>query len=414
MKTFFRNIHLYLSLVAGIIIIISCVTGAIMVFEDEIDHSIHPGRYEVTLGNKRLPVNTLSEIVRKKVPESTLALVKVYANPLSTVEFGLLMPEKKDPQNKPGKEKDEKNKVDFDAKKTGEKPKNAKGGKPSLTAYVNPYTGQVIDIINKRKTFFFQAEMFHRWLLGGQGSIGKAVIGISTLFFFFIILTGIVLWWPKTKKIMRQQLKIKWNGSPKRLNHDLHIVSGFYTSVFLIVIVMSGLIMAFNWVNKGLFTLTSSSPENPEPPASVYLSNQKPLGADVILGKAQRVITNAEFYVVQMPKDSVDVYSVNALKPGAMESATDTYYFDQYSGTQNGQLLFARKNLGQRIRAWVKPIHTGSAFGIANKIFNFIICLVTLTFPVTGVIMWLNRIKKSGKKSMARTAIIPFKKTQAI
>lgn len=393
MKTFFRNIHLYLSLVAGIIIMLSCITGAIMVFEDEIDHVLHPNRYRVSVGEMRLPVDELKNTAVKTAPTSKASSIKVYGNPAAPVEIGLIVPEKKDLQNKPERIKEGKGE---------KKPEKGKGGKPSLTAYVNPYTGQVIEVVNKRKTFFFQVEMFHRWLLGGQGSIGKAVIGFSTLFLFFIIITGIVLWWPKTKKIMRQRLMIKWNGSPKRLNHDLHIVSGFYTSVFLIVIVMSGLIMAFNWMNKGLFTLTNSSPENPGPPVSLYQPGKKPVHVDAVLNNARRIITNAEFYMVRMPKDSADVYSVNALKPDAMESATDTYYFDQYSGRKNGQLLFADKNLGQRIRAWVKPVHTGSAFGIANKIFNFIICLVTLSFPVTGVIMWLNRIKKQGKKGIAK------------
>lgn len=45
MKKSFRNIHLYLSLVADIIIFYSCLIGTIMVFEEEIEHAIHHNRY---------------------------------------------------------------------------------------------------------------------------------------------------------------------------------------------------------------------------------------------------------------------------------------------------------------------------------------------------------------------------------
>ncbi|WP_442902315.1 PepSY domain-containing protein [Flavihumibacter sp.] len=44
----------------------------------------------------------------------------------------------------------------------------------------------------------------HRWMLGGD--IGKIIVGISTIIFLFIMITGIVFWWPKTRAILRQRL----------------------------------------------------------------------------------------------------------------------------------------------------------------------------------------------------------------
>jgi uncharacterized iron-regulated membrane protein len=32
-----------------------------------------------------------------------------------------------------------------------------------------------------------------------------------------------------------------------------------------------------------------------------------------------------------------------------------------------------------------------------SKIIAFIVCLMGVTFPITGVIMWLNRTRKKGK-----------------
>jgi uncharacterized iron-regulated membrane protein len=75
----------------------------------------------------------------------------------------------------------------------------------------------------------------HRWLLGGSDSIGKTITGISTLIFLFILITGIILWWPKTKNILLRQLKIKQSAGWKRFNHDLHIVLGFYSAIFLFI-----------------------------------------------------------------------------------------------------------------------------------------------------------------------------------
>ena len=100
--------------------------------------------------------------------------------------------------------------------KTAEAPKGKteKKGKPQrqpgFTIFVNPYTGQVLEKYSYRETGFYQVFALHRWLLGGEGSVGKYIVGVSTFIFLFILLTGIILWWPKTKRIMQQRLRIKW------------------------------------------------------------------------------------------------------------------------------------------------------------------------------------------------------------
>jgi len=412
MKIFFRNIHLYLSLAAGLIIMMSCLTGAILVFEHEIEHAFNGSRYEVEVKGNRLPLSVLGENALKSTPKAKLASVKVYSDASRTVEIGLMVPEKKDTK---------------DAKTEGghkEHPKQAKergkgadgkkiqkgGGKPSLIAYVNPYTGKVIEVFNRKKSFFMTVEMLHRWLLSGNDGIGKKVVGFSTFFFFFILITGIILWWPKTKAILRQRLKIKANSGWKRFNHDMHIVTGFYTSIFLIVIVLTGLTMSFNWINKGIFTLTGTKMENPEPPESVYQAGVKPIAIDLAYNQLAGSIKNAEFINIRMPKDSVGAVSATALPKGALETAFDTYYIDQFSGNVIGQNKATDKNLGQKIRSYVKPVHTGGVFGMPTKILSFIICLLAFTFPITGVIMWLNRLKgeknKKQKGKAKREAVV--------
>jgi uncharacterized iron-regulated membrane protein len=407
MKIFLRNVHLYLALAASLVIMLSCATGAIMVFEDELDHMANSKRYEVTPGNERLPLEALLKAVKQQdIPKAKLSSVKVFTDPARSVEFAMIVPEKKEGKPEQGKEEAkgrehkqkgaEKGKETDKGKDKNEKGKGGKGGgKPSIFVYVNPYTGEVLDVYNKRESFFFKVEMLHRFLLGGQNSIGKTIIGLSTLSFLIITITGILLWWPKNKKILMRRLKFKTNGSFKRLNHDLHIVTGFYTSIFLLVIIVTGLVMAFSWVNKGIFTLTRSSMENPEPPASVYQPGNKTISIEEALKNMD--LKAVEFYNIRVPKDSSGIYTVNVLPAGAMENKSETYFIDQYSGAITGQLKFADKNLGQRIRSYIKPVHTGEIFGMPTKIINFILALLTFSFPITGVIMWLNRIKKRRK-----------------
>ena len=348
-----------------------------MVFEDEINHTFYAERYFVEPVSRKLPVNDLISIAEKATKGAKASAVKVYNLPNRTVEISLTSKEK------PSVVKEQ-------TKSADKKPR-----KPGFLVYINPYSGKIMDTVKSGDSFFKKVEMIHRFLLSKKGGIGNYVMSYSSVFFFFILLTGVILWWPKSNKILKQRLKIKWDGKTKRLVHDLHVVAGFYTSVFLIVIVATGLIMAFSAINSAIFKVTKSKPESARPPKSDFLSDAKPLDLVSITQTIDHVSNNWESYTMRLPKEKEDVISVSILEKGALENKASTYYFDQYSGKQLGRLAFADKNLGQRIRSYIKPIHTGELYGLPTKILSFFICLLTITFPITGVIMWLNRLKKA-------------------
>lgn len=371
-----------------------------LVFEKEIQQTLNHQRYFIKPQGKRLPVSALTAGVLKQIPKSKLATVTVYDDPERTVEVAVIVPEKKEkkPAAGPKAEKHAGAHIKKDAKS-----KDAE--RSNLTAYVNPYTGQVVDLFNRRQTFLYSVEMFHRYLLGGKNSVGDWVISISTLFFLAILITGVILWWPKTKAIMKQRVKIKWGGSGKRLTHDLHIVTGFYTSIFLIIISSSGLIMTFKWANSTLFFLTGSkyiAKEDVRAPLSAYQPGVAAISPEAAINALGDKVTEAENYTIRYPRDTAAVYTFNVLKKGSIELATDTYYIDQYSGKLAGFALYADKSLGQRIRGVIKPIHTGSIYGWPTQILAFMITLVSLIFPVTGVMMWFNRTNKKKKKKPVR------------
>ena len=109
---------------------------------------------------------------------------------------------------------------------------------------------------------------------------------------------------------------------------------------------------------------------------------------------------DAQFFSVTKPKDSADIFVVSSLPADPVhESATDALYIDQYSGVVAGKLEFKDRSLGARVRSSFKPVHTGSIWGTPSKILAFIVCLLGVTFPITGTIMWINRIRKKNKKA---------------
>ncbi|WP_345252752.1 PepSY-associated TM helix domain-containing protein [Flaviaesturariibacter amylovorans] len=404
MKVFFRRIHLYLSFAAGLVILVACLTGALLVFEKDIQMATSKERYYVAPGGTPLSTADLLQRVKDSFPDAKINGVKWYAAADRSVEVSVAFPKKKEGAGNAAR-KDSGNAVvkteagpkagGKETPKAGAKPER----QPGFTIFVNPYTGVILEKYSYRETSFYTVFALHRWLLGGEDSVGKLIVGISTLLFLFILITGIVLWWPRTRKIMQQRLSIKWGASWKRVNHDLHLVLGFYSALFLFVFAFTGLAWSFEWFNKGIYTVTGSPEKAPPPPKSAYAleaTAQKPaVNYDGVLQQARALHAGATFYNVQTPKDATDPVTVQLLPKDAVhESATHALYFDRYTGASLGDLAWKERSLGARVRGTFKPVHTGSIWGLPSKIIAFIVCLFGVTFPITGTIMWWNRTRK--------------------
>ncbi|RYY11872.1 MAG: hypothetical protein EOO36_18345, partial [Cytophagaceae bacterium] len=90
MKVFFRRIHLYLGLASGLFLVVVCLTGTILVFEEELTHAFHRERYVVEAASTpRLSLTQLAAAVRATKPKAKINGLKVYADPTRSVEVSL-------------------------------------------------------------------------------------------------------------------------------------------------------------------------------------------------------------------------------------------------------------------------------------------------------------------------------------
>ncbi|MVN75849.1 hypothetical protein GO988_05875 [Hymenobacter sp. HMF4947] len=411
MTVFFRRIHLYLAFAAGLVFFVQCLTGTILVFEEEITHLLHAERYEVAVPAAATPLSLaqLTAAFQQTHPKDKVLGFKVYAEPTRTVELSFKDPKAKaagrfgpDGPNAMRREGPDAIERGRGQKPGGRGPGERGKGRPerSSTAFLNPYTGQVVGTLDaQERTLFSVAEDAHRRLLAGE--VGKMLTGISAIFILFITATGIVLWWPKTRQMLTGRLRIKWDGNWKRINHDLHIVLGFYCSLFLLGLALTGVIMSYRWATESLFWVTSSKPTvGIAAPVSAYVPGAKRIAYDAALQTGRRTYPQAEFWRVGQPKDSIAAVPVSA--PSALplrHNGLDTLFVDRNTGAVLGQHLYSRQSAGNQLRRLTKPLHTGEIGGIWTKILVFVIALISLTFPVTGVLLWLNRTRKKKPKS---------------
>ena len=148
MKVFFRRIHLYLGLAAGLVIMLCCLTGAILVFEKDLQMAMNKKRYYVEAGINKLSLDELVKKVKDSFPTAKINGIKVYEAADRSAELNVSFPPKK--ENKPGAPKQE-----------GKKPA-APQRQPGFTIFINPYTGQVLEKYSYRETWFYTAFALHR------------------------------------------------------------------------------------------------------------------------------------------------------------------------------------------------------------------------------------------------------------
>ncbi|GAB2864639.1 PepSY-associated TM helix domain-containing protein [Hymenobacter ruber] len=404
-KSAFRTVHLWLGLASGLIIVFVCLTGSVLAFEQEIEQAWHPARYFVAPATTpRLSLAQLAEAVKAHKPKAKIGGFKLYADPARTVEVSLAGGDAGGKNGKGG-QRGSQSRMPGKGPEKGGKGGKGDGGGPRI--FVNPYTAAITGELNPRDNFFKTVEQLHRGLVAGK--IGKLVMGVSATVFLFILGTGLVLWWPTARKALTPRLKVKWGSGWKRLNHDFHISLGFYASVFLFIMALTGVGMSFDWVGAGINKLTHSPLKRPEPPASTApaVAGTAPFAADAVLALARQQAPDAESFSVQMPKEPAGSIRVAILRPGAItENAADEVYLDQYSGRVISSQTYAQRPVGQRIRGLFKPVHTGAIFGLPTKILAFVIGLLGATFPITGTIMWLNRRRKSRRKMQPKTVAL--------
>src|SRR5688500_6101305 len=87
MKIFFRRIHLYLSLAAGLAILIACLTGAILVFEKDLQMAFNKDRYYVDPAANRLPLDSLKTLAVNAFPGHKVSGIKLYADAERSAEL---------------------------------------------------------------------------------------------------------------------------------------------------------------------------------------------------------------------------------------------------------------------------------------------------------------------------------------
>ena len=355
---------------------LTCFSGAMLVFEKEVTQWLRPEAFHVDpQGRQPLPMDEVVRRVSATLPADVqVAGVTVYPEGEQVWKVSLTKPSR-------------------------------------ASVYVDPYTGEVTGSA-ERLPFFSTMFRLHRWLLdsrpSGDGVFwGKVVVGVSTLLFVFVLVSGVIIWWPRTLKALKNSLKITVRKGWRRFWYGLHVAGGMYALLLLLVMALTGLTWSFSWYQAGFYTLfgvevkPSMGHGNAAMNASAKGEDGNRHGQKEHAGEAafERYAHWQEVYdalavshpgsrEISIADGSV---SVTANRFGNVRGV-DRYQFDSHTGRLTGSTLYQDLDGSGKIRGWIYSVHVGSWGGLLTRILWFLAALLGATLPLTGYYLWLKRI----------------------
>jgi uncharacterized iron-regulated membrane protein len=367
LRRLWLNVHLWIGVGIAALLVPISLSGALLVWHDDIDAWINPHRYAVTGTEIAQPVSTY-------LAKAAEAVAKDPTNLHATI---VRYPEKGWPL------------------RVTMRGKGLDGGaRPRvITVFLDPPTAAVLDVIEFRSSFFGFLHVFHENLTIPEYS-GRQIVGWVGTGLLIMSLTGLWLWWPRGGGFLRG---LRWTRSG-RFTFNLHHLVGFWISIPLAIVSFTGIYLAFpQTARNAMSTVAPMGP--PRGGFGGQIAQHTALTADRAVEIARKSAPNAEPTALSLPVQQRGEANLNWRVDMKERENAFTVTVDD----QSGQTKVMAPQSGDRAAAWIRWIHEGSHSGPLWAAIVFLTGIFPTVFAVTGIMMWLR--KRSDRRARnARSA----------
>ena len=339
-------LHLIAGLLAGVVIFIMCVTGALLAFERQtIEWVERDVRYVAVNSEPKLgAAEVLAKVIEAK-PDAKPASIAIKNELGAAWEISL--------------------------------------GREGVV-FADPYTGAITGQSNKKvRDVMSSLREWHRYvaLSGDQRPAGKAITGAGNLLFLFLAISGIYIWFPRNLvwKAIKPVIWFRGGQRGKARNFNWHNTIGFWTSLFLIIFTLTATVISYQWASNLLYTLTGN--EVPAPQGGGGQQQPQPAEAFTIPGNLNAAFSRSEqqsptwkSISLRLPANDSSVFTIDegiywnifGRSTLTVDTATsDVKKWDPYG----------ERNAAVQLRSWFRFTHTGETGGIVGQIIGLIACI---------------------------------------
>jgi uncharacterized iron-regulated membrane protein len=338
--------HVWIGLTAGLVLLVVAVSGAALIFRTQLERRLDPQRFIIPAGAARLSLDELAARARTAHPAAELESVRFYAD--STMPLLVLFSNKE-------------------------------------FVHLNPHTGEVLGIRQRYGEGFGWIEGLHKYLTL-EPDVGENVNGSFAFVFAGLVLAGLALWWPATRRALKAGLTLnrKFTGRPWHLN--LHKTLGVYTALVILFSAVSGIPIAMDSTRSVLYFFTGSKQDSPPPPPATAAA--KFAGFEAVARRIDSVMPGARETYIALPQNGLVVsYAIAA--DAAHPNARSYVWLDAGTAAIVRYAPYAHTSAGYQLYYWILSLHTGVTGGLAVKLLLLAGALSVPVLAYTGIASYL-------------------------
>ena len=362
-------LHLTCGVAAGLVVLMMSVTGVLLAYERQILAAVDRVHYaEPAPGAARRPLEELlaaAQRARSGFQPTTIML-----------------------RNEPGA------------------PVTFAAGRASAVL-VDPYTASVREpAAAGLRELFETVEGWHRWFnVSGDGrATARAVTGACNLVFLVLVLSGTYLWLPRTWQwaAFKTRLLFNANTAGKARDFNWHHVLGIWSALPLAVVVATAVVFSFPWANALVYrSVGEQPPVRGGPPGgapATRSAEREPangsapprLSYEQLFARAAaqdewRTLTLA------LPAASTARFTIDQGN-GGQPQRRHTLTLDATTGEVQSWAPFSSQAPGQRLRSWIRFLHTGEALGLAGQTVAALVSATSVVMVWTGLALAWRRL----------------------
>lgn len=386
--------HFWAGLLVAPILLMLSLTGAIYLFNDELNDVLYPELRFVPPHRETMPMSQMIQAALTAYPGSASRIDMPGSPDRPAVVF-----------------------VQPDA------------GPPRRVA-VDPGTGRVLGSVVYDRTLIGWADAMHRSIL--LGVFGERLVELAVCWALVLLVSGLILWWPRGRFQAAGTLWPRLSGHGRRFWRDLHGPVGLWSAALIGFLIVTGLPWA--GVSGPLLQRTSEKLGIGYPPSfrQYNIPDSRPM--KTALGEVPWTLENAPLPRSTMPQEHADhrpaapgitrdpavlrgtdrvarllaehgwqdsyrlflpdgprgVYTVFTYPD--RPSGQKTLYIDRYSLRPIGpEIRYADYGIvGRAVESGVQ-LHMGNYFGRANQLLMLIPCIAIWVLTISGIAMWWKR-----------------------
>lgn len=342
MRKLVLTLHLYIGLTVAVVMAILAMTGAFLVFELSIDHSLNAGMDHVKPQGQPIPLDRLRDSLEERFPGYLVTEIILPESVTSSALFH----------------------VDSTAARKGK------------DLYLDPYTGSVLGTGSQRNHLTRKIRLLHTQLLAG--AIGNGMVTWSTVGLSVLGVTGLLLWWPRKVFTIRRRVSLF------RLNSDLHHCIGFWTSWAMVLFAATGLVIH-----------TAHTPES-DPFQSGGTRTEPPKRASLaqVVSASQQTFRDGVVTRIDLPLNPSELITVTVRLPeDHTPLGRSSAKVDASTGAVVAALSTREAPLRYKIfKLWARELHTGDVGGWPGKVLAATCSLALALLALSGTGIWF--IKK--------------------